>query len=393
MRNIQFLSFVVLLATATILGTGNTVLAGPPERPGATGGGTVAIGTWPTPERPITGFRFESFFLDQLRAAGAIDSQADLNARFRLAVEAVKLADSVGYFFDRVPEVCLSEFPPPWCPYAGGVIIDGRILIVDSLIANGALLPESGGRWRNIARNRGFMEFAPTLFGQIKAAGWSAQKALELLDRSFAAVSGAAYPAPDSYWERYCREHPEDPICWVIHEAFSTEQGRNLARELVFVSRLQQEKLLSGEQTRAIYDLYSGNLPRPAGGVIVDLYPYPIPAGGIITALHPIPAGIIIVDGLKLDPKQRNAILVSLATNRVGLVDPDSPWADICFQENPPPICKFISTFPLAATLTTQLVKHKLWTRDAALKAWNQLWAAVGRREVTGLSTRQKAPR
>lgn len=325
----------------------------------------VAIGTWPTPERTIRvlrspRFRFESFFLDQLRATGTIDRQADLNARYRLNIEAITFADSVGYFVDRVPEVCQSEFPPAWCLAAGIIIVDGRTLLIESLIANGKLTPESRLGWQKISRRAEFIEFAPSLFRQIKAKGWSAQKALDILDRLFAAVSGTAYPIPGSDLDRHCREHPEDPICWVAGIGFISGRARNLARELVLVSLLQREKLLSEEQTRAIYDVTYKELTPRRG--LMDL---------------PIPAGVIIVDGLELDPKDRAEIISSLGSSRVGLVDPDSPWAEKCLGEEPPPICRFINAFPIATTLTSELIKYKMWSKKDALEAWNKLQKSV----------------
>lgn len=367
--------FVVLVTTAFLLTVAvSQGFAQTPskQRPG----GTVAIDTLPMPEKPI---RFERFFLDQLRAAGAIDSQVDLNARFRLNIEAIKWADTVAYPMDGVPEECLQPSPPRWCwviasrtsLVARGVTTEGRILLVDSLLANGVLVAKSPSGWHSMARTASFVEFAPTVFQHIKADGWSAQKAMDILDRSFAAVSGVAYPAPDGYWGRYCIEHPEDRICWLIHEQFASAQTRNLARELVLVSLLQQEKLLSIEQARAIYDVTYRDLSTRRG--LTDLS---------------IVAGVVIVNGLRLNPKQRNGILNALATSRVGLIDPDSPWADICFRENPPLICRYIHAFPRGATLTTQLVKHGIWAKADAIRAWSNLYRSRGggviRREWLG---------
>lgn len=382
---------VALLAAAMFLATLAPIVAAAQAPSKKKPTGRAAIGTWPTPERMTIGsvaidtvplperprFRFESFFLDQLRAAGAIDAQADLTARFRLTIEAIQIADSVGYVTDRVPEVCLSANPPRWCwaasvvdadrrppcPMCGVVVTDGRILVFESLIANRVLVPESRLSWRSLARSAEFVAYAPSLVLRIKADGWSAQKALDILDRSFTAISGVAYPAPDGYWDKYCREHPENRICWVIHTDFRSGGARNLAQELVLVTLLHQEKLLSTDQTRAIYDVTYNGLTSHRSTTDVSLV-----------------AGVIIVDGLKLSPKQRVQIIGSLGSNRVGLVDPDSPWADICFGPNPPPICKFISTFRAAATLTTQLIKNNLWSRNDALQAWGRLHASLGGR-------------
>ena len=234
-------------------------------------------------------------------------------------------------------------------------------MLTGSLIANGFLARDSRIIWRNLARRTNFIEVAPTLLKNIRISNWSAQKALDILDRSFAAVSGVAYPAPDGYWYKYCREHPEERICWVIHADFFSSRARNLAQELVLVTLLHQEKLLSTNQTRAIYDVtYSGLTSHRS---ISDVS---------------LSAGEIIIDGLKLNPKQRVEILGSLATNRLGLPLPDGPWACRCLcQDPPPPNCKFINSFPIATALTTQLVKHKLWSKDDALKAWNKVYISV----------------
>ncbi len=382
---------VALLATVMFLATLAPIVAAAQTPSKKKPTGSAAIGTWPTPERMTIGsvaidtvplperprFRFETFFLDQLRAAGAIDAQADLAARFRLTIEAIQIADSVGYFIDRVPEVCLSANPPRWCwyirgvdmtgkpfpicPVCGGYTTDGSILLINSLIANGFLARDSRIIWRNLARRTNFIEVTPTLLKNIRISNWSAQRALDILDRSFAAVSGALYPGPDGYWYKYCREHPEDRICWLIHADFFSSRARNLAQELVLVTLLHQEKLLSTNQTRAIYDVtYSGLTSHRS---ISDVS---------------LSAGEIIIDGLKLNPKQRVEILGSLATNRLGLPPPDGPWACRCLcQDPPPPNCKFINSFPIATALTTQLVKHKLWSKDDALKAWNKVYISV----------------
>jgi hypothetical protein len=334
---------------------------------------SIAIGTWPTPEKRMSRFRFECFFLDQLLAVGAIDSRVDLNARFRLNVEAVKLADSAGYFVERVPEVCESEFPPEWCLAAKGsmsgvVITGGRILLLDSLIANGALHRELRAGWLKVAQNYAFTDFAPSLFRHIEAKGWSAQKRLAVLDRSFAAVSSTAYPIPDGDLDRYCREHPEDPQCWIVGLGFGSWRARSLAQEMVLVYLLHQEELLSLEQTKAIYEATYRELATPRGSAM-DLA---------------LPAGGIIVNGLTLKPEQQFVIVQSMATARIGYVDPDSPWADICLGKNPPPICRFISAFPVAATLTAELVKHKIWDQKDALEAWTRLHSTIAGGVVTG---------
>lgn len=337
--------------------------------------GSLAIGTWPTPEKG-QGFRFENFFLDNLHSIGAIDRQTDLKARFDLNIELVAGAvvtdgrilgvDSIAGAIIVDGEILGVESLAGVIIHngrilgveslAGGVTTDGRILLVESLVSNGVLAPELGMRWRRVLRNAGGIEFAPSLFRQIQAKDWSHQKALEILDHSFSAVSGVAYPIPGSDLDKHCREHPEDPLCWVIGTKFNSYRGMRLASELILVSLLNNENLLTYEQTRAIFDTIHKGLTSSQG--IKDLS---------------IPQGVIIVDGLDLQPKQRAAMISSLGINRVGLIDPDSPWAEICAKENPPPICKFINTFPIAMALTTQLVKVDIWSQAEALDAWNQL--------------------
>ena len=175
MRYLQLITRrgVALLAAAMFLATLAPIVAAAQAPSKKQSTGSAAIGTWPTPERMTIGsvaidtvllpesprFRFESFFLDQLRAAGAIDAQADLAARFRLTIEAIQVADSVGYVVDWVPEVCLSANPPRWCWYirgddmtgkpspiclvCAGVTTEGRLLLTESLIANGFLARDS----------------------------------------------------------------------------------------------------------------------------------------------------------------------------------------------------------------------------------------------------------
>lgn len=315
--------------------------------------GSVAIDTVPLPEEPMGDFRFEYFFLHHLFTAKAIDRHTDLMTRNRLTIEAIRAADSLGYLSAPSRTVgTVSDL----------VFDDARMLLVDALVANKAIKPEHRARWLKIARSTDFVDFAPSLFLRITFKGWDSEKALGILDRSFTAVAGTAMPVPNGGdWEKHCREHPEDPVCHVIDTRLTSSRARDLARGTVLVWELHREGLLNYEQTRAIYDVAFKALTRRRG--MADLS---IPAGGIIT------------DHLRLEPDPRAEIFRSLGINRVGVVDPESPWAERCLGEEPPPICRFIMAFPVAAAFTTQLVRHKIWERQEAVKAWTDLFAVTG---------------
>jgi len=321
----------------------------------------VAIGTWPTPERILENFNLESFFLDQLVRTKVFDRQMDLDLRFQLAIDSIKRAERAGYFVDRVPDECKSEPIPPWCLVAGVIIDDGRILLIDNLIANGVLEAQTHQFWQKFVYEKQFIHSLPTLFRHFKIKGWTAEKSLSILDQSFEAVSGVAYPIPDSDLDKFCRKHPASPICKIAGIGFSTEFGRNLARELIIVGLLEQENVIRPEQARAIYDVYLKKVNPVSTASDISIY-----------------AGIIIIDGLALDKKTQVNIKNTLATERITYIDPDSPLARICFGASPPPFCHFMRAFPVAAILTDQLVQNKIWSEKIAQEIWTDLYRASG---------------
>ncbi len=307
---------------------------------------SVAIDTVPLPECGMDGFRFENFFLDQLVATRTMDRQADLTSRVSLTLDAIRLADSYA-----------SASKTDW--FSGVIIDDGRQLLVDALFANGFLVPKTRARWLQIAKSARLMEFAPSLFASLKAPGWSLEKGLTILGNSFAPIAGTQIPAPGTSLEEFCRKHPTDPICIRASGTLSSWQGRELTREVAVVWELTREKILSYEQSRAVLDVtFKAVTPRRG---LMDMSPS---------------AGNVILEYLDLSPERRADIFRSLGTNRVGMVDPDSPWAEKCLGKDPPPICKFILAFPVASVFTTQLVRHEIWDRQDALKAWRDLYAA-----------------
>jgi hypothetical protein len=307
--------------------------------------GSVAIDTVPLPEKPVGGFRFESFFLDQLTSIGALSKRADLAARANLSIETIAAADAGGYI-DTI---------------AGGLMIDGRVLLIDSLIANKLLRAEHRPGWLRVPRVADLSEFAPSILRRLEAENWSAEKSLDILDKAFSAVSGVAMPAAGSDMDRYCMEHPNDPKCQVMGIKLVSLEARHLAQEIILYWELHEAGFLTDVQTRAIFDVtYRALTPRQG---LADL---------------PISAGRTMADLLDLDPVQRNEIAGALAVNRVGMIDPDSPWAAKCAGPNPPPICAVIHSFTVAHAFTTQLVRHDVWAKDAAMKAWDNLYLTVG---------------
>ncbi len=285
----------------------------------------VAIGTWPTPERILENFNLESFFLDQLVDTKVIDPQTDLNLRFQLAIDSIKRAEVAGYFVDGVPAECKSKPIPPWCLVAGVIIDDGRMLLIDNLIANGALPAQTQRFWKKFIYEKHFAQSFPTLLRHFKVKGWTAEKSLTLLDHIFEAVSGVAYPIPGSDLDEYCRKHPTSPVCKVAGIGFDTVHGRNLAMELTLVTFLEQEHVIRPEQTRAIYDAYLNKVNPVSTASDISIY-----------------AGVVVVDGLVLDKKTQLHIKNTLASAHVGYIDPDNPLADMCTGANPPIICHFM---------------------------------------------------
>lgn len=318
----------------------------------------VAIDTVPLPERPA--FRLERFLVDKLVEAKVIDREAESRTRFGLALGALREAELVGYIVDY-PHVCLSDNPPEWCKYASTNTGNGRVLLVDSLMANGQIDQNSWRSWREVAAKVELTAFAAPLLRQI---GVKPERSLEILDQ--ASVASMAMPVPGSELDRYCREHPEDPICQVASQPFDSIRGRRLASELVMVSLLHHDKVLKDEQVTAVYNGYHESLSAGLG--LSDISPY---LGGVTT------------EGLTLGLKERAEISVAIGRHlgAVGYVDPDSPWADICSKPSPPRICWFISRFPAAAALTTELVKRKIWPEKSALQAWNEMAAILSRED------------
>ena len=319
----------------------------------------VAIDTVPLPERPA--FRLERFLVDKLVEAKVIDREAESRTRFGLALGALREAELVGYILDY-PHVCLSDNPPEWCKYAGAVITDGRVLLIDALLENGRIDQTAWSGWRGAATKLGLADFAPRLFQEI---GLKSDRSLEILDQ--ASVASVAMPLPGSDLDRYSREHPEDPICQVASQPFDSIRGRRLASELVMVSLLHHDKVLKDEQVTAVYNGYYEGLTAGLG--LSDLSPY---FGGVTT------------EGLTLGGKEKAAISVAIGRHlgAVGYVDPDGPWADICSKPSPPRICWFISRFPAAAALTTELVRRKIWPEKAALQAWNEAAAILSQEPI-----------
>lgn len=314
----------------------------------------VAIDTVPLPESPA--FRFDRFLVDKLVDTKAIDGKAEPLTRFGLALEALREAEQVGYIVDY-PHVCFSDNPPEWCKYAGGVTTEGRVLLIDSLLANGGINNSAWSSWRAVAAKLDLASLAPRLFQEI---GMKAERSLEILDK--AAVAGAAMPVPGSELDRFCREHPEAPICQLALQPFESIRARRLASELVMVSMLHQDGLIQDEQAATIYNGYYNDLSP--GLALRDISIY---------------SGVIVTDGLVLDAKAKAEISLAIGSRlgTVGSFGPDSPWADICFGPNPPRICWVISQFPAAAALVTELVNREVWSKKDALQAWSEAAGAI----------------
>ncbi len=305
----------------------------------------------------VDGFPLATFFVDEIRRRAKLD---DLTTRFRLNMAAIQTAETVGYWEDEIPAECKQPNPPKWCWLARGVVPDIAMTLVSALAANGHLTHDRFGMWNTFAVSGSFIEFAPSLFREIGRVdkSWTAERALEVLDRTFVAVSDVARPAPggETEWEAHCREHPTDPICLMGSSHFTTPIGRQIAQTLLVSSALWESKLLKDDQLRTIYDASYGTLTAGSKTSDIDLV-----SGGVIT------------DGLALDKKVKMAITASLAGASVGLIDPDSPLAEQCDKPNPPPICRSINVFPIATKLTTELVRHEIWSADQAEAAWTRL--------------------
>ena len=300
--------------------------------------------------------RFETFFLDQLRKVGAIESQMALVTRARMNFEAIAGADSVGFFVDEIPPECRRPPIPSWCLIAKGIAIESNVALLDGLAENGHLKFETRPYWHRLARLHSLIEFAPKLFREIARTNgeWTPEFSLEILDLAFVAVSGAAPPGGESEWEEYCLEFPHDAICWVGRTQFVSKAARQLVQGLLVASALHQRGLLQEEQLRSVYDASFRALTATRGVFDLDL----------------TSAGVI-VDGLKrFDDKKKAGITTGLAAAQVGLVDPEGPWAEFCERPNPPRICNYINVFPVATKFTSELIRHKIWPEEAAFNAW-----------------------
>lgn len=306
------------------------------------------------------GIRFEEFFLDHLAATGTFDTQNDLLARARLCLEVISGRDSVGYFVEGIPPECRRRPIPKHCLVAKGISVDATLTTINALAANGFLPPDSRRYWNTLCQSFSFIEIVPSVFNEITRThkSWTAQSALEVLNRTFEAVTGVAQPAPDGEgkWAEHCRTYPNDPMCWIGSLTFTSPAARQLAQGLLVTAALHQYELLKDVQVRSIYNVSYRAMTARQGFSDLDLR-----------------SGDVIIDGLSLDPKQKAAIATSLAATQVGVVDPESPWADICEGSDAPRICQYVRAFPVAAKFTTQLINHGSWDKQPALQAWVQL--------------------
>ena len=321
-----------------------------PDRP------LEAIGTWPTPGRRVRNVRLETVILDQIRNR-VDDERSDLITRFKLIVEAIKESDAVGYPLpDDVSSPCFSDNPPEWCKYAGVVVTDGYILLVESLAANHLLDDRERERWATVLQERTLFEVAPSLLRQIgmKQKRLGTGLIVEMLDTDIQASMGVSKPVPGSPLDLYCLKHPEDPLCWVIRYSFKTPLAQRLASEIVLISLLHQHKLINSEQVRLIYDATFQAITAPRGVSDISLA-----------------AGVIITDGFVHDSQTRPSIITSIARAKVSSY-PSDGIPEECRKPNPPPWCGIISAFPVAVELTVQLAKAKiLLDRDVVnLSRW-----------------------
>lgn len=319
-----------------------------PERP------LVAIGFPPLPKRPVY-VRLETVILDQIRNR-VDDERSDLITRFKLNVEAIKESAAVGYPLPDDSSPCFSDNPPEWCKYAGIIVTDGYILLVESLAANHLLDDRERENWMTVLQERPLFEVAPNLLRQIgmKRKSLGTNLIVEMLDTSIQASMGVLKPVPGSKWDIYCLKHPEDPLCWVIRHSFKTPLAQRLASEIVLISLLHQHKLINSEQVRLIYDTTFQAITAPRGVSDISLA-----------------AGIIITEGFVHDSKTRASILTSITRAKVSSIQlRDIP--EECLKPNPPRWCWIISAFPVATELTVQLAKAKiLEARDVVnLSRW-----------------------
>lgn len=303
-----------------------------------------AIGTWPTPERRVRNVRLETVILNQIRNR-VDDERSDLITRFKLNIEAIKESDAVGYPLpDDVSSPCFSDNPPEWCKYAGAVVTDGYILLVESLAANHLLDDRERENWTTALQERTLFEVAPSLLRQIgmKQKRLGTDLIVEMLDTSIQASAGVSKTLPGSDLDRYCQEHPEDPMCWIVRSSFKTSVAQRLASEIVLISLLHRHNLINSEQVRLIYDaIFQG-----------------VTASRDVSDIS-LAAGVIVTEGFVHDSKTRASAITSIARAKVSSIEPgDIPKE--CLEPNPPRWCWIISAFPVATELIVQLAKAKI---------------------------------
>lgn len=309
------------------------------------------------------GFRFESFFINHLEKVGAMEHRSGLEARFRMVLNAITEGEGAGYIGDVPTEANRNLNLATATINPATLLAEGRVMVMDSLVANGYLDELSWKRWRNVAQMHDLTELAPTLLRQI-AGRHNVMKTdgvLDIMNQAFLATSPNSAQISDEMVNA-CRERPRDPICMVGATHFGSYTARTFGREVAIMAKFFEHGLLKDDQVNALYDTCYRDITRWRG--VTDLTQT---GGADITSYLNVKVGA------------RADIWTNAMANvgSVAIYGPDSPFADVCSKTNPPPICRAIKHYPVAANLTASLVSFKLWDKQQAISAWDRVAVAL----------------
>ncbi len=322
----------------------------------------AAIETVPLLEHPI--IRLETLILYQLRNTHS-NVDGDLAARFKLNILAIQELGRLGLIGpDANPDhPGLAKNPPRWCWSAGLGVGNGHSLLVDFLSANGHLDFHMRELWKSLIIERSFFELAPILLREVVFGlkGWTAEETIKVIDESFWAGSGTRMPVRGSDLYQHCKDHPEDPRCWVAEQSFAVPRARGMASELAFVFSLYKHDFINPEQTRVIFDVFYKGLTVHRGLSDIDLA-----------------AGVVIVESNVRDRKLVSTMTASMAKPEVGYFEAGSHWEEICSQPNPSLPCLVMRNFPVAVRVVDQFVKANILEEKAVQGMWNLLGKVLG---------------
>ena len=282
--------------------------------------------------------RFEARILELLhRTVG--DEQKDAIARFQLTLNALNTVTISPKLLDCLsnPKECfrykppvLTVIPPPCKTLVNHFVARG---FVNSVQANALTTLEVP-----------LLMVAPSLLRNIAPrAKLSSDQIVAFLDQAASAGGLVGKPHPDD--DDYCREHPQDPLCWVMASRLLDGAAQQTGAEMVLTWRLYEQKLIDHGTFKNVIGFYHDVLTADATDMTLDS------ATKLVEVYADAPAAA--------------ALTTTLASGAVGDFAPGSPIPPECQPPNPEPWCTRAREAGMASLLTQALIEHKLLPADA----------------------------